>query len=118
MQNRTIRLILYTLFVFHRYIYIADTGNDRVVRWTTNYAAGGVCIVGCTGTSGVAANQLNSPRDLKFDASGNLYVTDQGNNRIQKFMMVTTNCPAGMIKYFFLIFKLYSHLIDIFYTRI
>jgi sugar lactone lactonase YvrE len=81
---------------FCRYIYIADTGNNRVVRWTTNYAAGGTCIVGCTGGSGSAANKLNNPRDVKFDASGNLYVSDQGNNRVQKFMLqLPPNCSAS-----------------------
>ncbi|CAF3415280.1 unnamed protein product, partial [Rotaria sp. Silwood2] len=67
------------------YMYIADSGNDRIVKWTTNYSAGGICVVGCTGTGGTAANQLQAPRDLKFDASGNLYVSDQGNHRVQKF---------------------------------
>ncbi|CAF1474586.1 unnamed protein product [Rotaria magnacalcarata] len=33
---------------------------------------GGICVVSCTGTVGVAANQLDAPRDLKFDAAGNL----------------------------------------------
>lgn len=77
-------------------MYIADTGNNRIVRWTENYAAGGICIVGCTGTVGLGPTQLYTPRDLKFDASGNLYVSDQGNNRIQKFMIDTTsNCSLS-----------------------
>ncbi|CAF2091091.1 unnamed protein product [Rotaria magnacalcarata] len=56
------------------YIYVADYGNSRIVKWTTNYSMGGVCVVGCTGTVGAAANQLDSPRDLKFDAAGNLWL--------------------------------------------
>jgi DNA-binding beta-propeller fold protein YncE len=64
------------------------------MQWSTNYAAGGTCIVGCTGLPGLGPNYLTVPRDLKFDPSGNLYVTDQGNNRVQKFMIQpsTTNC--------------------------
>ncbi|CAF3759190.1 unnamed protein product [Rotaria sordida] len=79
------------------YIYVADGGNSRIMKWTTNYNAGGICVVGCTGTAGSAANQLRGPRDLKFDASGNLYVSDQGNQRIQKFMiqLSTTNCTIS-----------------------
>jgi hypothetical protein len=57
------------------------------MKWTTNYTAGGVCIVGCTGTTGIGNDQLSSPRDLKFDKYGNSYVIDQGNERIQKFMI-------------------------------
>ncbi|CAF3594515.1 unnamed protein product [Rotaria sp. Silwood1] len=79
------------------YIYVADGGNSRIMKWTTNYTAGGICVVGCTGVSGVAVNQLHTPRDLKFDASGNLYISDQANHRIQKFMiqLPTTNCTMS-----------------------
>ena len=42
------------------------------MKWTTNYSAGGVCIIGCSGSRGTAANQLRGPRDLKFDQYGNL----------------------------------------------
>ena len=74
-------------------MYIVDSGNHRIVRWTGNYSAGGTCIVGCTGSNGIAATQLKSPRDIKFDASGNIYVSDQGNNRVQKFLIQTPpNC--------------------------
>ncbi|CAF4212685.1 unnamed protein product, partial [Adineta steineri] len=78
------------------YIYVADGNNDRIVKWTTNYTAGGICVVGCTGSTGVANNQFNGVRDLKFDMQGNLYVTDQQNYRIQKFMiqLPTSGCPT------------------------
>ncbi|CAF4012444.1 unnamed protein product [Adineta steineri] len=78
------------------YIYVADGNNDRIVKWTTNYTAGGICVVGCTGSTGVANNQFNGVRDLKFDTQGNLYVTDQQNYRIQKFMiqLPTSGCPT------------------------
>ncbi len=81
-------------FSLRRYLYIADYGNNRIVRWTTNYTAGGTCIIGCGGSAGVGATQLRSPRDLKFDASGNLYVSDQGNNRVQKYA-IQINCTAS-----------------------
>jgi DNA-binding beta-propeller fold protein YncE len=67
------------------------------MKWTSNYTAGGVCIAGCSGTTGLGANQLNSPRDLRFDSEGNLYVSDQGNNRIQKFeiQLSSSNCSVS-----------------------
>lgn len=67
------------------------------MKWTQNYTAGGVCIVGCTGTTGVGLKQLSAPRDLAFDSNGNLYVSDQGNNRIQKFLidLSSPSCAIG-----------------------
>jgi len=62
------------------------------MKWTTNYSAGGVCVIGCSGTAGNSATQLSGPRDLKFDRYGNIYVTDQVNHRIQKFLI---QVPAG-----------------------
>ena len=32
-------------------------------------------------------DQLNNPTSIAFDSDGSMYVTDTGNNRIQKFML-------------------------------
>ncbi|CAF4615340.1 unnamed protein product [Rotaria socialis] len=79
------------------YIYIADSVNNRIMKWTTNYTIGGVCVVGCTTIAGSSPTHLNSPRDIRFDPSGNIYVSDQGNNRIQKFMieLPASSCPIS-----------------------
>ena len=71
------------------YLYIADTNNDRIVRTDSS---GYRCIVGCTGSSGSAANELSRPWSLSFDSYGNLFVTDQNNTRIQKFILATNSC--------------------------
>jgi hypothetical protein len=66
------------------------------MKWTSNYTAGGSCIAGCSTTAGTGASQLNSPRDLGFDSQGNLYVSDQSNNRIQKFaIQLSSNCSVS-----------------------
>ena len=65
-------------------IYVADAGNNRVVRWERNGASRGTVIVGGNGR-GSAPNQLVSPRALCFDSEHNLYVTDRLNNRVQRF---------------------------------
>ncbi|CAF4552232.1 unnamed protein product, partial [Rotaria socialis] len=80
------------------YIYIADSENNRIMKWTTNYTIGGVCVVGCSTMAGSSPTHLNSPRDIRFDPSGNIYVSDQGNNRIQKFMieLPALSCPINL----------------------
>jgi sugar lactone lactonase YvrE len=72
------------------YMYISERSNSRITRWPphSNY---GECIAACTGTTGTASTQLNSPRSLAFDSYGSLYVSDAGNNRTQKFQILSYN---------------------------
>jgi len=44
-----------------------------------------------SGTSGSGANQLNGPVGIFVDGSGNVYVADQSNNRVQKWAPGTTS---------------------------
>jgi uncharacterized protein (TIGR03437 family) len=76
-------------------LYIADKGNNCIRKVDAN---GTVTTVAGNGTAGslgdgglATAAQLNSPVDMLVDANGNLYIADQGNNRVRK---VT---PAGII---------------------
>jgi sugar lactone lactonase YvrE len=64
-------------------VYVADSGNDRVMRWLKG-AEEGTIIVGGNGR-GEQSNQLLYPADLSFDQQNNLYVLDHGNHRVQKF---------------------------------
>ncbi|CAF0738740.1 unnamed protein product [Adineta steineri] len=64
-------------------IYVADCGNNRVVRWCEGDEEG-EAVVGGNG-EGNQSNQLYSPTGLSFDNEENLYVADQGNRRIQKY---------------------------------
>ena len=72
-----------------RYLFISDQGNHRIVG---SGPRGFRCVAGCIGTSGSAANKLDCPYDLSFDSYGNLYISDQYNNRIQKFLIATNAC--------------------------
>ena len=78
-----------------RNIYVADGDNGRIMRWTRNSTSNGTCIVGCTGLLGSTANQLRTPRDLKFDQDGNLYVVDRDNHRVQKFLIQQSSCVSS-----------------------
>ncbi|MDR2209492.1 MAG: SMP-30/gluconolactonase/LRE family protein [Azoarcus sp.] len=66
-------------------LYIADTGNHRIrkvsLKGEVSTLAGGE--EGFADGVGSAA-QFAFPRDIAVDAAGNLYVTDDGNNRIRK----------------------------------
>ena len=71
-------------------VFVADTFNHRVQRFvsgcenTATVKCTGVTVAGGNGY-GSAANQLNTPFGVAFDANGNLYVADSYNNRVQKF---------------------------------
>jgi hypothetical protein len=82
-------------------IYIVDLNNNRIravnTQGTTQTLLGvsigagnidtvvGIGSAGYSGDSGAAiAAELNSPLDIKFDVSGNLYISDDGNNVVRK----------------------------------
>ncbi|CAF1227364.1 unnamed protein product [Adineta steineri] len=67
-----------------KYLFIVDLANHRIVGSGSN---GFRCLVGCYG-AGSQSNQLESPFSFSFDRSGNMFVTDHGNHRIQKFFLM------------------------------
>ena len=71
------------------HLFITEWSNSRIVG---SGPYGFRCVVGCSGISGPASNQLNNPRTMSFDSDGNLFVLDRGNNRIQKFFLATNSC--------------------------
>ena len=84
-------------------VYVTDPANDRVSQFTTEGAflrafgfgvvPGGekgleVCTraTGCKrGIAGGRAGQLDRPAYVAGDAAGSIYVTDEGNNRVNQF---------------------------------
>ncbi len=65
-------------------VYVADTGNHRVEK----FGAGG-SFVSVWGTSAPAFScsdgAFRSPKGIAVDGSGNIWVADSGNNRVQEF---------------------------------
>ena len=78
-------------------LFIVDAGNNRIRE--VNAKTGLISTVVGTGTAGyngdgIAATsaELNFPLDITFDSSGNLYITDSGNNRVRE-----VNASTGLI---------------------
>ena len=69
-------------------LYIADQVNNRIRKVDTNGVI--TTVAGNSGSSysgddGAATNaSLNRPYGVAFDAAGNLYIADHGNNRIRE----------------------------------
>jgi RHS repeat-associated protein len=87
-------------------VYIADAGNNRIqeiaatdhTQWGITMYAGDVYTVagsayglpGDSGDGGAATSALlNNPYGIAVDLAGNLYIADQGNNRIQQVSAAT-----------------------------
>ncbi len=75
-------------------LYVADAGNNRVRRVdagsgiiTTVAGNGSALFAGDGGPATLAS--LNLPTGVTFDANGNLYIADLGNNRIRRVEAAT-----------------------------
>jgi len=76
-------------------ILIADRNNNRIRKVSTSgiiTTIAGTGSIGFSGDSGIAtAANLNKPTSIAISKTGNLYITDWGNNRIRKID------PSGII---------------------
>ncbi len=76
-------------------LYVLDQNQNRVMVFD---GAGKLLTVLGTSNQGSGNAQLSNPRSLAVDAVGNLYVADQNNQRVQKFIpFVPTVEFAGQI---------------------
>jgi DNA-binding beta-propeller fold protein YncE len=63
-----------------KWMYLADTRNDRIVKLGT-----GGHILRTWGGRGIGPVQMRGPSGVAVDGQGDVYVADTGNNRITKF---------------------------------
>jgi RHS repeat-associated protein len=81
-------------------VYVADYKNNRIDEWSekgvfvrafgwgvsNGEAKLETCTTSCqAGVAGSGAGQLKESAGVAVDASGNVWVTDEGNNRVQEF---------------------------------
>lgn len=68
-------------------VYIADDANNRIRKVNTHgiiTTIAGNGTAGFSGDGGTATSaELNQPQGVTFDLSGNMYITDYGNQRIR-----------------------------------
>lgn len=64
-------------------VYVADRGNDGLMRWQKGTDEGEI-LAGGNGP-GSQKEQLSTPTSIARNDQGNLYVVDRGNQRIQRF---------------------------------
>ncbi|CAF3461279.1 unnamed protein product [Rotaria socialis] len=76
------------------YLFIVDSDNNRIIG---SGPTGFRCLFGCSGSPGIASDQLSRPRSLAFDSYGNMFVTDINNDRIQMFLLATNSCDETTI---------------------
>jgi hypothetical protein len=67
-------------------LYVADSSNRKIRKITPDGVVSTLAGTGVAGSAdgNVADAQFNNPQGLALDASGQLYVADNGNNKVRK----------------------------------
>lgn len=77
------------------YIYVADTGNNRIQRFDQ---AGTLSSRVLWGQYGTADGYFSQPRNVAVDSSSRVYVSEVTNRRVQVFGDATTNAGLNIVE--------------------
>lgn len=64
-------------------LYVADTGNNRIQKFSLGNLTGTTVAGNANGTGGSSRNEFLEPSAIQVDSSGNLFVSDRYNHRLQ-----------------------------------
>jgi sugar lactone lactonase YvrE len=89
-------------------LWVADTGNHRVLRYSWPVALSGAAasrVLGQGGSlssnaanlGGVSAQSLQAPADLSIDSGHNLVVADSGNHRVLRYDLSSASDAANTV---------------------
>ena len=84
-------------------MWVADAGNSRVLEYETPFSTGEAAsrVLGqqdfVTSTFNTTSTTLSFPNDVSFDPSGNLWVLDEGNNRVVEYVAPFSTGEAATV---------------------
>jgi DNA-binding beta-propeller fold protein YncE len=61
-------------------VYVADSDNNRIQKFSSDGT-----FITAWGSEGTGNGQFSSPYGIAIDSAGNVYVSEEGNDRIQVF---------------------------------
>ncbi|CAM4746133.1 unnamed protein product [Rotaria magnacalcarata] len=67
-------------------LFIANANSHNIIRWVVNASTWTLIAGAPNGQSGSTSTFLNYPYNFILDSSGNLYVADTNNHRVQLFL--------------------------------
>jgi surface protein len=66
-------------------LYVLEEWGNKLVKYALGTTAGVVIAGDANGQSGNRIDRFNGPQGLAFDAMGNVFIADLGNNRVVKY---------------------------------
>jgi hypothetical protein len=77
-------------------LYVLEEWGNKLVKYASGTTVGVVIAGDAASQSGNALTRFNSPQGFVFDALGNIYIADHGNNRVVKYQLAPELLiPAG-----------------------
>jgi DNA-binding beta-propeller fold protein YncE len=74
----------YDVAVVGTTLFVTDANSNRVTEFNISLPTSAT-LLGTWGTTGSGKGAFSSPRGISADASGNIYIVDYGNSRVEEF---------------------------------